>query len=71
MMESEHEDAGEILDNIRHLVNNYTPPMGACNSFQFLYIKLKALDEDLQLHIHLENNLLFPKALTLEKELRS
>ena len=70
MMESEHEAAGEILDNIRHLTNNYAIPADACNSFQFLYKKIKELDEDLQQHIHLENNLLFPKALTIEKELR-
>ena len=70
MMELEHETAGDILDNIRHLTNNYKVPSGACNSFQFLYKKIKELDEDLQQHIHLENNLLFPKALAIEKELR-
>ncbi|RYZ25851.1 MAG: iron-sulfur cluster repair di-iron protein [Chitinophagaceae bacterium] len=71
MMESEHEAAGDILDNIRHLTNHYKVPSGGCNSFQFLYKKLKELDEDLQQHIHLENNLLFPKALKIEKELRN
>lgn len=71
MMEEEHEAAGEILDNIQHLTNNYKLPEGACNSYRFLYKKLKELDEDLHQHIHLENNLLFPKALKLEKELRS
>jgi regulator of cell morphogenesis and NO signaling len=70
MMEEEHEAAGEILEALQKLTNGYTAPDGACNSFQFLYKKLKALDEDLHQHIHLENNILFPKALALEKELR-
>jgi regulator of cell morphogenesis and NO signaling len=71
MMESEHEEAGEILAELNVLTNNYTPPSNACNSFQFLYSKLKDLEDDLHQHIHLENNILFPKALQLEKELRS
>ncbi|HWJ30529.1 MAG TPA: iron-sulfur cluster repair di-iron protein [Flavisolibacter sp.] len=68
VMESEHEEAGILLSKIRQLTHQYNTPGGACNSFQFLYKKLKDLDEDLQFHIHLENNLLFPKALLLEKE---
>lgn len=71
VMEAEHEEAGEILAQIQSLANGYTPPPGACNSFRFLYKKLNALDEDLHLHIHLENNLLFPKALAIEKEVSS
>ncbi|HEV7332254.1 MAG TPA: iron-sulfur cluster repair di-iron protein [Flavisolibacter sp.] len=70
MMEEEHEAAGEILEALQKLTNGYNAPEGACNSFQFLYQKLKALDEDLHQHIHLENNILFPRALALEKELR-
>lgn len=69
MMEAEHEAAGEILEALQKATNGYTAPEGACNSFQFLYKKLKSLDEDLHQHIHLENNILFPKALQLEKEL--
>lgn len=71
LMESEHEAAGEILETMQKMTNHYTPPADACNSFQFLYKKLKELDEDLHTHIHLENNLLFPKALRLDKEVRS
>jgi regulator of cell morphogenesis and NO signaling len=71
MMESEHEAAGQILTDLSTVTNQYTPPKGACNSFQFLYHKLKELDEDLHQHIHLENNILFPKALALEKELHN
>lgn len=71
MMESDHEAAGEILDQMNQLTFNYTAPADACNSYQFLFKKLKELDEDLHQHIHLENNLLFPKALAMEKDLRS
>jgi regulator of cell morphogenesis and NO signaling len=71
MMESEHEGAGEILVQLSDTTNNYTAPEGACNSFRFLYSKLKELQDDLHQHIHLENNVLFPKALALEKELRN
>jgi len=71
MMENEHEAAGEILAELSATTNQYTAPEGACNSFRFLYQKLKELDEDLHQHIHLENNILFPKALALEKELHN
>jgi regulator of cell morphogenesis and NO signaling len=71
IMESDHEAAGELLTKIRTLTNNYTPPANACNSYRFLYKKLQELDQDLHQHIHLENNILFPKALALEKKLRS
>ena len=70
MMEAEHEVAGEILEQINGITNYYTPPADACNSFNLLYQKLKALEEDLHQHIHLENNILFPKAAKLEKELK-
>lgn len=70
MMEVDHDAAGNILAELSEMTNDYTAPAGACNSFQFLYRKLKDLDEDLHQHIHLENNILFPKALSLEKELR-
>lgn len=71
IMEVDHDNAGEILAQMNKLSNDYTPPADACNSFQFLYKKLKDLEEDLHQHIHLENNILFPKALRLEKELRA
>ena len=69
VMEADHDAAGEILEEINNLTNHYTPPAGACNSFRLLYSKLQALEDDLHQHIHLENNILFPKALQLEKEL--
>jgi regulator of cell morphogenesis and NO signaling len=70
MMEVDHEAAGDILHEMKQVANNYNPPADACNSYQFLYKKLNDLDEDLHQHIHLENNILFPKALKLEQELR-
>lgn len=70
IMEADHDAAGDILGEMKTLSNNYTPPSDACNSYQFLYKKLRDLDEDLHQHIHLENNILFPKALKLEKELK-
>jgi regulator of cell morphogenesis and NO signaling len=69
MMEMEHEAAGEILREIRKATNDYALPEGACNSFGLLYKKLEALEKDLHQHIHLENNILFPKALQLEREI--
>jgi regulator of cell morphogenesis and NO signaling len=69
MMEVEHETAGDILAAMVKLSNHYNPPADACNSYKLLYKKLKDLDEDLHQHIHLENNILFPRALRLEREL--
>lgn len=71
MMEADHEAAGDLLVQIRKLTNNYTPPADSCNSYHLLYKKLEDLEADLHQHIHLENNVLFPKALQLEKSLLS
>ena len=70
MMEADHEAAGEVLVELRKVTNDYTLPLDACNSFGLLYHKLKALEEDLHQHIHLENNILFPKAALLHKDLQ-
>lgn len=70
MMEDEHETAGNIFKEIARLTNNYTPPAGACNTFRALYDKLAEFEADLHLHIHLENNILHPKALGMEQMLR-
>ncbi|WP_333780975.1 hemerythrin domain-containing protein [Tenacibaculum ovolyticum] len=69
MMEHEHENAGDIFKNIAELTNNYTPPKEACNTFKALYAKLDEFEKDLHQHIHLENNILHPKAIALEKKL--
>lgn len=66
MMEQEHERVGDLLKEIAVLSNQYTPPDWACNTFKALYAKLDEFEQDLHLHVHLENNILFPKALLLE-----
>ena len=66
-MEMEHDLAGDIFKQIAQLSNNYQPPAHACNTYKVLYAKLKEFEEDLHLHVHLENNILFPKAIELEK----
>lgn len=69
MMEHEHDVVGEIFHKIAELSNDYSPPEYACNTYRVLYAKLKEFETDLHQHIHLENNLLFPKAIQLENEL--
>lgn len=70
MMEEEHEFAGDIFKEIAQLTNNYTPPVHACNTYRALFDKLDEFEQDLHEHIHLENNILHPKAMKLEKYLR-
>ena len=66
MMEVEHDDAGEAFRKISELTNQYTTPENACNTFKALYAKLEEFEENLHQHVHLENNILFPKARVLE-----
>ena len=66
MMEREHDGAGQALRTLRTVTNNYTLPEDACTSFQLLYQGLQAFESDLHQHIHLENNLLFPRSLAME-----
>ncbi|MBL4662924.1 MAG: iron-sulfur cluster repair di-iron protein [Flavobacteriaceae bacterium] len=70
MMEKEHETVGEIFKKISKLSCNYTPPEGACNTFRALYDKLEEFEQDLHVHIHLENNILHPRALALEHHIK-
>jgi regulator of cell morphogenesis and NO signaling len=67
VMHHEHERAGEILFRMREITNNYTPPTDACNSHLVMLSKLAELDADLIQHIHIENNILFPKIEKLEQ----
>lgn len=67
--EAAHDAVGKALDDIRKLSNNYTLPEDACASYTLLYRLLDEFEEDLHLHIHLENNILFPKAIKLEKQI--
>lgn len=68
-MESEHERAGKALDVIRIMSDNYTLPVDACQMFACVYDQLKGLEQDFHQHIHLENNVLFPKALAIQQEI--
>lgn len=69
MMEHEHDAAGKIFRNIASLTNGYTPPEDGCNTYRVTFSMLDEFEKDLHLHIHLENNILFPKALKLEQKL--
>jgi regulator of cell morphogenesis and NO signaling len=67
MMEREHGSAGAALGEIRGLTNDFELPDYACSTVRALYEGLQVLESDLHVHIHLENNILFPRAITLEK----
>jgi regulator of cell morphogenesis and NO signaling len=66
MMEHEHDSAGKALRALRATSNGYTAPPDGCISFQTLYKTLAEFEADLHQHIHLENNILFPRAIALE-----
>lgn len=68
MMQSEHDFAGELLREIRRITSNYTVPTDGCVSYRTLYEGLRKFEEDLHLHIHLENNILFPRAIDMESK---
>ncbi|UTW67803.1 iron-sulfur cluster repair di-iron protein [bacterium SCSIO 12643] len=69
VMHNEHDGAGDIIKEIAELSNNFTPPADACNTYKAMYAKLEEFQNDLFQHIHLENNVLFPKAIELENSL--
>lgn len=60
VMRYEHDEAGQLLKQMRTLTNGYAAPEDGCQSFQLLYDELRKLEEDTHLHIHKENNILFP-----------
>lgn len=66
VMESEHDAAGELLEAIKHTTNNVTPPPEACTTWKAMYNGINELIDDLMNHISLENNVLFPRALSGE-----
>jgi regulator of cell morphogenesis and NO signaling len=66
MMEHEHDNAGIALRSLRETTNGYEPPADACTSFRALYTALENFEKDLHQHIHLENNVLFPRAVEME-----
>ena len=65
MMEAEHDSAGDAMAQIRGLTNGYAPPADACMTYRICLQELEEFEQDLHVHVHLENNLLFPKARTL------
>ncbi len=65
MMEQEHDHAGTMLAEIRELTLNYNPPIDACTTYRLSHATLEAFEQDLHQHVHLENNILFPRALLL------
>lgn len=67
-MEHEHDQAGTLMEQIRILTNDYTAPEQACNTFRLVMEELKAFEEDLHKHVHLENNILFPLAVSMMGE---
>ncbi len=69
VMNHEHETIIKVLLIIRELTNNYTPPENACTSHQVAFSLLRELDYDLVQHVFLENEILFPRAISMEKEL--
>jgi regulator of cell morphogenesis and NO signaling len=66
VMVAEHDSAGHALGDMRQLTAGYTPPEDACNTFRAFYFELERMERDLHQHIHLENNILFPRAVALE-----
>lgn len=66
-MIADHDDAGDLFARMSTLSSQYNPPPGACMSFQALYRGLQEFEQDLHRHIHLENNILFPRAIELER----
>lgn len=67
MMMEEHDNEGDRFRKIAALTNNYTPPSDACNTYRVTYAMLEEFEQDLHKHVHLESNILFPKAKALEK----
>ena len=66
MMELEHDSAGDAMKQMRELTNGFTAPEEGCMSFKALYQGLNEFESDLHQHVHLENNILFPRAIELE-----
>lgn len=69
MMMAEHDAAGEMLASIRTLSHNYSAPEGACPTWRGFYQALQEFESDLHRHVHLENNILFPRAIQMEERL--
>jgi regulator of cell morphogenesis and NO signaling len=66
VMEADHELAGELVARLNSQTGGYTPPPDGCNTYRLCYAELARFERDLHQHIHLENNVLFPRAIELE-----
>jgi regulator of cell morphogenesis and NO signaling len=65
-MEQEHDNAGKALARLRDLTGGFVPPEDACTTYRAMLDGLAGLEADLHLHIHKENNILFPRAIQAE-----
>ena len=68
-MEAEHDLAGNILHEIKLETGHYQPPVNACTTYRLCYDELKEFEHDLHQHVHLENNILFPMAVSMQRKL--
>ena len=68
LMKHEHDTEGERFREIAELTDNYNPPADGCNTYKVTFAMLEEFEKDLHLHIHLENNILFPGAVKLEQQ---
>ena len=66
LLSHDHEETGALLSRLRLLTHNFTPPAGVCLTYRILYTGLQEFEHDLRQHIHLENNILFPRSIKLE-----
>ncbi|MAY84807.1 MAG: iron-sulfur cluster repair di-iron protein [Flavobacteriales bacterium] len=71
MMMQEHDTEGVRFRRISKLSNSYNPPQDACNTYRVTYAMLRDFEENLHQHIHLENNILFPRAIEMESDLNN
>jgi len=69
VMESDHARAGTCLESLRRLTNGFTPPADACVTYRLCYTELERFEQDLHRHVHLEDHVLFPRAVELERAL--
>lgn len=67
-MEHEHVEAGDAFERMRVLTNGFSPPEDACNTYRLCYRELDRFERDLHRHVHLENHILFPRAVRLEHD---
>ena len=71
VLEQEHDHAGNLINDIRVFSNDYVPPQDACTTYRLCFVSLRAFELDLHQHVHLENNILFPKSIEIFKELQT